>query len=213
MKKLEEILGEKLPVYINLRTKLENLEKVEIPKVLLKKDEFLDLFEGDRFDLVDYPELEDQIDLSGIQKYCLVCSKDNSSTLSISKALNVTPNLKIPYIELNPSSDTGVPYAVFLTWGIDYKLIAYIPRKGNTLKLYGGTIEESGLFNFDWQDKKVLEKSDLLYIVKDVNREALKKYKLEEIYNAFQEFSECTEIVCIDRGSCVSEFEEKIKII
>ena len=149
----------------------------------------------------------------GIQKYCLVCSENNNPTLSISKALNITPNLNIPYIELNPSSDTGVPYSVFLTWGVDYKLISYIPRKGNTLKLCGSTIEESGLFNFEWQDKNILEKSDLLYIVKDVNREALKKYKLEEIYNAFQEFSESTEIICIDRDSCVSEFEEKIKII
>ena len=209
--KLEEILEKKLPVHINQSAE-SNVESILVSKI--SKDEFLKLFRyGDMFGLIDYPEIEDELDLSGAQKYCLVDS-EGSPTLSLSKAVQTTPNLEIPYVELNISSDTGLPVAIILTYKYKDKLLVYIPRKGNTLRLdTNKTIEESGLFGFNWEDKNILEKSDLLYIVKDINRPALSKYLLRDIYNAFQECQKSTNIVEIDREACIQEFESKIKII
>lgn len=211
-KKLEEILERNLPVYINQEAENNEVEFVCINKIW-SGEEFLKKFKyGDRFSIMDYPELEDQVDFSKVEKYCLV-DEEGKPTLSLSEAIQFTPNLKVPFIDMNISSDTGVPISILITFDDKDHIITYIPRRGNTLRLDNNkTIEESGLFNFNWQDKEVLEKSDLLYIVKNVNRPALTKYLLRDIYEAFQNESESTNIVQIDRKSCIDEFETKVTI-
>ena len=89
-------------------------------------------------------------------------------------------------------------------------MVSYIPTRGNTVGKYQKPIEESRIFNFDWENKQILEESDLLHIVKEVNRSALSKYKLRDIYNAFQEYDEVSDIVTPDRNLCVKEFEEML---
>ena len=206
--KLEEILEQKLPVHVNQNAENEG-DKIFVS--VKSKEDFLNLFkEKDRFNIFDYLELESKIDLSGAHQYWMVDS-EGAPTLSLIKAVQVMPNLGIPYIELNISSDTGVPFEVIITYERDDKLLFYIPRKGNTIRLDNNeTIGDSGLFNFDWKNKTILEGSDLLYIVKDINRPALSKYRLEDIYNAFQDMKESTNIVEIDRKSCILELEKFI---
>lgn len=209
--KLEEILEKKLPVYINQTVEKERSGKILIPDNVklsdLTVDNFLKNFTTPRFNASDFLDL-DKI-LKNTQKYCL-SDENNQPTLLIKEAVKTTPSLKIPYLELNPSSDTGVPIAIFIIWVGD-RLEYYIPRKGNTLRLdNNSTLENSGIHNFDWENKVILEKSDLLYIMKEVSRPALSKYKLKEIYQAFQNY-DITEIVDIDRNLCVREFESRIQ--
>ncbi len=211
MKKIEEILERELPLHINQSAE-NKAEKIEINKKL-KRDEFLKRFRyGDHFLAIDYPEIDEKLDNLRIENYCLV-GDNGKATLLLSEAYKETPNLKIPYIELDVSLDSGVPVAIFLTWNND-RLVIYVPRKGNTIREdTNEMIDNSGIFDFDWEDKLILEKSDLFYIVKDINRQALSKYLLHDIYNAFQECGLLSyEMIEIDRNSCILEFESKLKI-
>ena len=214
MKKLEEILETKLPLHINRNVDISN-NLIEIPKSKIRnREEFLKFWVyGDRYSMIDYPDIFERFENSGIDKYCL-STKEGKPTLSISEAYQETPNLKIPFIEMDISNSSGIPVAIFLTIS-ENDLVVYIPRCGNTIRMdTNKDMDDSGIFDFDWKDKNVLEKSDLLYIVKDVNRSVLSKYTLEEIYRAFQEYKETgsESIVDIDRQSCIYEFEKNIHI-
>ena len=172
------------------------------------KDEFLKQFSyGDEFSIFDYPNIEYEI--KGVEKYWLV-NKDGKPTLSLTEAYKKTPTLGIPYIELNFNDYCGIPVAMFITWDYKHALKIYVPGRGNTIRLdTNRTLSESSIFDFDWENKEILEKSDLLYIVKEINRPALSKYLLRDIYNAFQEYKELDEsIVYINRKLCAQEFEE-----
>lgn len=209
MKKLEDILNSKLPCKVNQSVKKENgLRNTKLHR--LNKSDFLKCFLGDNFVLLDYPE----IDIKGVDSYCLI-GENGIPTLSIEKAYKETPNLKVPYLELNVSKSCGVPVCIFLTIDND-KVLAYTSRKGNTIRLdTNRTFSNSGFFEFDWENKEILEKSDLLYVVKNINYQALIDYPLHVIYEAFQKYKDvgCEGLVIFDRVLCVEEFEEDIELL
>lgn len=69
-----------------------------------------------------------------MKKYCLV-DEEGKPTLSLSEAIQFTPNLKVPFIDMNISSDTGVPISILITFDDKDHITTYIPRRGNTLRL------------------------------------------------------------------------------
>ena len=109
---------------------------------------------------------------------------------------------------------SGSKVIIFLYLNVDGELKTYTPFRGNTIQLdRGWPINDSGIFDFKWQNKNILEESDLLYLVKEINRPALSEYKLETIYEAFQEYKHlegADSIVTPDRSLCVQEFEEML---
>ena len=204
MTKLEEILETKLPVVINkVYTIPTNRSKITVfPADIGRAFKY-----GDNFMLFDYPEL----DIAQVDRYCLVKS-DGSPTLSVTDAIQKTPKQQIPYIELSLYRSGGVPVSMFLIIS-GGAIIPYTPFRGNTVRLdTHSTLNDSGFFDFMWEDKNILEKSDLLYVMKDVNKQALIKYSLRDIYSAFQEYKDsgAESIVEVGRNLCVSEIEEML---
>jgi len=198
MTKLEEILETKLPVAIN-RNSLKPTGCIEV--LNFDREAFLRAFL-----LSDY-----ELPLRGrkVDVWCFMKST-GEPTLSLEEAYQETPNLKIPYLELCISNSGCGDLTVFLTINEIHEVVYYIPTRGNTVGKCKNPIEESKIFNFDWENKQILEESDLLHIVKEVNISALSKYKLRDIYNAFQEYNEVSDIVIPDRNLCIQEFEEII---
>ena len=196
--KLEEILETKLPVSIN-RNSPKPIGCIEVPN--FDREAFFRAFS-----LSDY-----ELPLKGrkVDVWCFMKSI-GEPTLSLEEAYQETPNLKIPYLELCISNSGCGDLTVFLTIDKFHEVVSYIPTRGNTVGKYQKPIEESRIFNFDWENKQILEESDLLHIVKEVNRSALSKYKLRDIYNAFQEYDEVNDIVTPDRNLCIQEFEEML---
>lgn len=218
MTKLEEILGTTLPTSINKNNTKVGKDVFEIGKI--EKPEFLKAWVyGDRFMLFDYPEISDELEGCGIDVYCLSKPSGEPTSL-ISEAYQETKKLGIPYIELHTFSSGGCKVIRYLVvdklerFSIYNKFEIYTPVKGNTIRNYGWAINDKGVFDFDWRDKKVLEESDLLYIVKDIRRDALCKYSIEEIYNAFQEYKDggVESIIIPDRELCLDEFENMLYI-
>ena len=198
MTNLEEILETKLPVSIN-RNSPKPTGCIEV--LNFDREAFLRTFS-----LSDY-----ELPLRG-RKVDVWCFRKSTGepTLSLEEAYQETPNLKIPYLELCISNSGCGDLTVFLTIDETHEVVYYIPTRGNIVGKYKKPIEESKIFNFDWENKQILEESDLLYIVKEINRSALSKYELREIYNAFQEYNEVSDIVIPDRNLCIQEFEEII---
>lgn len=194
--KLEEILGTTLPTTIN-----KNTPK---PTGCLEVLNFYREAFFRAFSLSDY-----ELPLRGrkVDVWCFMKST-GEPTLSLEEAYQETPNLKIPYLELCISNSGCGDLTAFLTIDYFHEVVSYIPMRGNTVGKYQKPIEESRIFNFDWENKQILEESDLLHIVKEVNRPALSKYKLRDIYNAFQEYDEVSNIIIPDRNLCIQEFEE-----
>lgn len=213
--KLEEILETTLPVSINKNTP-KPTGCLEVRKI--GKSEFMGAWKyGDQFSLLDYPALSDKLEKKGIDVYCLH-KPNGEATLSITKAYQETPGLKFPYLELCVEGSGGSKAIIFLYLNVylnvDGELKTYTPSRGNTIRLdRGWPINDSGIFDFKWQNKNILEESDLLYLVKEINRPALSEYKLETIYEAFQEYKNkngAESIVIPDRNLCVQEFEEML---
>lgn len=209
--KLEEILETTLPTTIN-----KNIPKptgyLDVKKI--GKSEFIEAWKyGDQFSLFDYPTLSDELDGRGIDVYCLH-KPNGEATLSITEAYQETPGLKFPYLELCVKGSGGSKVIIFLYLNVGGELKTYTPSRGNTIRLdRGWPINDSGMFDFKWQNKNTLEESDLLYLVKEINRPALSEYKLETIYEAFQEYKNkdgAESIVTPDRNLCVQEFEEML---
>ena len=209
--KLEEILGTTLPTTIN-----KNIPKpigcLEVRKI--EGPEFMGAWKyGDQFSLLDYPTLSDELEGRGIDVYCLH-KPNGEATLSITEAYQETPELRFPYLELCVEGSGGSKVIIFLYLNVSGELKTYTPSRGNTIRLdRGWPINDSGIFDFKWQNKNILEESDLLYLVKEINRPALSEYKLETIYEAFQEYKNkdgAESIVIPDRNLCVQEFEEML---
>ena len=209
--KLEEILGTTLPTTIN-----KNIPKpigcLEVRKI--EGPEFMGAWKyGDQFSLLDYPTLSDELEERGIDVYCLH-KPNGEATLSITEAYQETPGLRFPYLELCVEGSGGSKVIIILYINADGELKTYTPSRGNTIRLDRGCpINDSRIFDFKWQNKNILEESDLLYLVKEINRPALSEYKLETIYEAFQEYNNkdgAESIVIPDRNLCVQEFEEML---
>lgn len=209
--KLEEILGTTLPTTINKNTP-KPTGCLEVKKI--ERSEFMGAWKyGDQFSLLDYPTLSDEFEGKGIDVYCLH-KPNGEATLSITEAYQETPGLKFPYLELCVEGSGGSKVIIFLYLNVDGELKTYTPSRGNTIRLdRGWPINDSGMFDFKWQNKNILEESDLLYLVKEINRPALSEYKLETIYEAFQEYKNkdgAESIVIPDRNLCIQEFEEML---
>ncbi len=198
MTKLEEILETRLPVSIN-KNSPKPTGCIEVPN--FDREAFFRAFS-----LSDY-----ELPLRGrkVDVWCFMKST-GEPTLSLEEAYQETPNLKIPYLELCISDSRCGDLTALLTIDKFHEVVSYIPTRGNTVGKYQKPIEESRIFNFNWENKQILEESDLLHIVKEVNRSALSKYKLRDIYNAFQEYDEVSDIVTPDRNLCIQEFEEML---
>ena len=209
--KLEEILGTTLPTIIN-----KNIPKptgcLEVDKI--EKSEFIEAWKyGDQFSLLDYSTLSYELEEKGVDVYCLH-KPSGEATLSITEAYQETPGLKFPYLELCVEGLGGSKAVVYVYLNRFNELRLYTPIRGNTIRPDQlRPINDSRLFDFNWEDKNKLEESDLLYLVKEINRPALCEYKLRDIYEAFQEYKlqdGADSIVTSDRNLCVQEFEEML---
>ena len=133
------------------------------------------------------------------------------------KLLHKTPINKFPYLELNIFKAGNCRVVILLYVDRNGDLKTYIPNRGNTIRLdKNRPISDSKTFDFKWENKDNLEQSDLLFIMKDVNRPALCEYKLKDIYEAFQEYKQkdgVDDIITPNRTLCIQEFETALKFV